>query len=77
VGLQFITVACAIYGNDTLRNTGRTLIWGSHSPQHGVENVKTLVANDENGFIVLTFRTLIGTKVNRQPIGKSEKKFKE
>jgi len=73
VGLQLITVACVLNGTDTLRKTGRTLIWGSHSPQHGVENIKTLVANDENGFMLLT----LGSEVKRQPIGKSEKKFKE
>jgi hypothetical protein len=63
---------------DILRNTGRTLIWGSHRPLHGVANVKSSVANDETGFKVLTLKHLSEcSKVNRQPIGKGETKFKE
>jgi len=43
-----------------------------------VANVKSLVANDETGFKVLTLKHLLeSSKVNRQPIGKSETKFKE
>jgi hypothetical protein len=44
-------------GRKGLRKTGRTLIWGSHRPQHTVANIKSLVANDETGFKVLTFHT--------------------
>jgi hypothetical protein len=43
-----------------------------------VANVKPLVANDKNGFKVLTLKDLLeSTKVNRQPTGKHEKKVKE
>ena len=56
----------------------RTIIWGSHKPQHGVANVMSLVANDETGFKVLTSNDLLGSsKVSRQPIEKLEKKFME
>jgi hypothetical protein len=42
-----------------------------------VANVKSLVANDETGFKVLTLKGLLEiSKVNRQPIGKRETKFK-
>jgi hypothetical protein len=41
---------------DTLRKTGRKLIWGSHRPLHGVANVKSSVANDETGFKVFNFQ---------------------
>jgi hypothetical protein len=61
-----------------LRKTGRTLIWGSHRPPHGVANVKSSVTNDETGFKVLTLKHLSEcSKVNRQPTGKRETKFKE
>jgi len=43
-----------------------------------VANVKSLVANDETGFKVLTLKDLLeSSKVSRQPIGKRETKFKE
>ena len=36
------------------------------------------VANDETGFEVLTLKDLLeSSKVNKQPIGKRETKFKE
>jgi hypothetical protein len=50
-----ITAAHVLNGTDTLRKTGRTLLWGSHRPEHGVANVKSLMANNETGFKVLTF----------------------
>jgi len=53
--VEVMTVACILNGIDTLRNTGGTLVWGSHRPQHGVTNVKSLVAIDETGFKVVTF----------------------
>jgi hypothetical protein len=72
-----ITVACVLNGNDTLRKTSNTLVWGSHRPQHGVANVTSLVANDETGFKILTLKGLLEiSKVNRQPVGKRETKFK-
>jgi len=72
-----ITVACVLNGIDTLRKTGKTLVWGSHRPQHRVTNVTSLVANDETGFKILTLKCLLEiSKVNRQPIGKHEIKFK-
>ena len=41
-------------------------------------NVKSLVANDENGLKVLTLKDISeSSKVNRQPIGKRETKLKE
>jgi hypothetical protein len=41
-------------------------------------NVKSSVANDETGFKVLALKHLSEcSKVNRQPIGKRETKFKE
>jgi hypothetical protein len=39
---------------DSLRKTGRTFVWGSHRPLHGGANLKSLEANDETGFKVLT-----------------------
>ena len=42
----------SVRGIDTLRKTGRKLVWGSHRPLHGVANVKSSVANDETGFKV-------------------------
>jgi hypothetical protein len=53
--VKVITVARILNGLDALRKTGRTLIWGSHRPQHRLANVKLLVAIDETGFKVLTF----------------------
>jgi hypothetical protein len=62
----------------THKKTGRTLMWGSHRPPHGVIYVKSSVANDETGFKNLTLQHLSEcSKVNRQPIGKRETKFKE
>jgi len=52
-----ITVVHVLNGIDTLRKTIRMLIWGSQRPMHELANVKSLVANDENGFKVLTFQT--------------------
>jgi queuine/archaeosine tRNA-ribosyltransferase len=76
--LIFITVARILNETYALRKTGRKLIWGSHRPLHGVANVKSLVANDETGFKVLTLKDLLeSSKVNRQPTGKREMKFKE
>jgi hypothetical protein len=72
------TNARVVNETDTLRKTSRMLIWGSHRPLHGVANVKSLVAIDETGFKVLTLKHLLEcSKVNRQPIGKPEMKFKE
>jgi len=72
-----IIVACVVNGIDTLRKTGRTLVRVSHRPQHLVANVKSLVSNDETRFKVLTLKGLLQiSKVNRQPIGKCERKFK-
>jgi hypothetical protein len=77
-GNRIITVARVLNETDTFRKTGRTLMWGSRRPQHGVVNVKSSVANDETGFKVLTLKHLLEySKVNRQPIGKRETKFKE
>jgi hypothetical protein len=57
-----------------LRKIGRMLIWGLHRPVHGVPNV----ANDETGFKVLTSKHQSEcSRVNRQPIGKHETKFKD
>jgi len=42
-----------------------------------VANVTSLEANDETGFKVLTLKDLLeSSKVNRQPIGKREIRFK-
>jgi len=72
-----ITVACVLNGTDTLRKTVKKLVWGSHRAQHGVANVTSLVANDETGFKILTLKGLLEiSKVNRQPIGMRETKFK-
>jgi len=72
-----ITVAYVLNGIDTLRTIGRTLVWSAHRPQHVVANVKSLVANDETRFKVLTLKGLLEiSKVSRQPIGKRETKFK-
>jgi hypothetical protein len=61
----------------TLRKIGRNLMRSSHWPQHGVAKVKILGANEETEFKVLTLNDkLESSKVNRQPTGKSEKKFK-
>jgi uncharacterized membrane protein len=49
-----ITIARVLNVTDTLRKTGGMLMWGSHRPPHGVENVKSSAANDETGFKVLT-----------------------
>jgi hypothetical protein len=76
--LEFITVARVLNETDTFRKTGRTLIWDSHRPLHGVAIVKSSVANDKTGFKYLTLKHLPEySKVNRQPIGKRETKFKE
>lgn len=53
--VKIMTIACILNGIDTLRKTGRTLICGSHKPQHGVTSVKLLVAIDKTGFKVITF----------------------
>jgi hypothetical protein len=75
---EAITVARVLNETDTLRKTGRTLIWGSHRLLHGVLNVKSSVANNETGFKVLTLKHLLEcSKVNRQPMSKRETKFKE
>ena len=72
-----ITVACVLNGIGTLRETGRTLVWGSHRPQHGVANVKSFVAIDETGYKVLTLKVPLEiSKINGQPTGKRETKFK-
>jgi DUF1009 family protein len=43
-----------------------------------VANLKSSVANDETGFKVVTLKDLLqSSKVNRQPIGKRETKFKK
>jgi hypothetical protein len=43
-----------------------------------VAKVKSSVANDETGYKLLTLKDLSeGSKVNRQPIGKGETKFRE
>jgi hypothetical protein len=61
----------------TLRKKVRTLIWGSHRPQHGMANVKSLVASDETGYNVLASKDLLeSSKVSREPLGECEKKFK-
>ena len=76
--VNLITSARFLEGTDKLRKTGRRLVWGAHRPQHGLVNVKSLVANDENGFKGLTLKDLLeSSKVNRQPIGKRETKLKE
>ena len=51
-----ITIARVLKEIDTLRKTGRKLVWGSHRPLHGVANVKSSVANDETGFKVFNFK---------------------
>jgi hypothetical protein len=56
---NIITVAHDVNETDTLMKTGRTLVRGSHRPLHGVANVKSLVANDEIGFKVLTLKNLL------------------
>jgi len=64
--INIITAARFLKESDTLRKTGRTPIWGSHRPQHGVANVKSLVANDKNGFKILTLKGQSeSSKVNR------------
>jgi hypothetical protein len=76
--VSIITVARDLNETDTSRKTGRMLIWGSHRPLHGVANVTSLVANEETRFKVLTLKHLLEcSKVNRQPTGKRETKFKE
>jgi hypothetical protein len=61
-----IAVVRVLNGIDILRKTGKTLIRGSHKPQHGVTNVKSLVANDETGLKVLTLKDLLeSSKVSR------------
>ena len=55
--VKVITVARILNRIDTLRKTGKTLVWGSHRPQHGLANVQSLVAIDETGFKVRTFWT--------------------
>jgi queuine/archaeosine tRNA-ribosyltransferase len=76
--LIFITVAHILNETYALGKTSRTLMWGSHRPLHGAANIKSLVANDETGFKVLTLKDLLeSSKVNRQPTGKCEIKFKE
>jgi hypothetical protein len=75
---NIINVARVLNETNTLRNTSRTLISGSHMPLHGVANLKSSVANDETGFKVLTWKHILErSKVNRQPIGKREAKFNE
>jgi hypothetical protein len=54
--LQLITVASVLKETETLRKTGRKLVWGSQSPVHGVAKVKSSVANDETGFKVFNFK---------------------
>jgi len=54
--LQLITVTRVLKEVDTLRKTGRKLVWGSHRPLHGVASVKSSVTNDETGFKVLTLK---------------------
>jgi hypothetical protein len=67
-GVGGITIAHILDETDTLRNTSRALIWGSHRPLHRVANVKSSVANDETGFEVITLKhPLECSKVNRQP----------
>ena len=52
-----VTVARVLNGTDMLRKTVRMLIWGLHRPMYRLANVKSLEANDENGFKVLIFQT--------------------
>jgi hypothetical protein len=76
--LKYITDVRVLNETDTLRKTGKTLIWGSRRPLHGVANVKSSVANDETGFKDLTLKHLLEcSKINRRPIAKRETKFKE
>jgi hypothetical protein len=78
VKVNTITIARVLNETDTLRKTSRMLIWGSCTPLHGVANVKSLVALDKTGFKVLTLKhQLECSKVNRQPNGKPEIKFKD
>jgi len=56
---QLINVARVLKDIETLRKTGRKLVWGSHRPLHGVANVKSSVANDETGFRAINFVGLI------------------
>jgi hypothetical protein len=53
---DIITVARFLKEIDTLRKTGRKLVWGSHRQPHGLANVKSSVANDETGFKVFSFK---------------------
>jgi hypothetical protein len=77
VCVNVITIACILNKSDTLRNTSRTLIWGSHRLLHGVANFKSS-ANEETGFKILTLKHISEcSTVNRQPIGKCVTKFKE
>jgi hypothetical protein len=73
-----LTFARILNETDILRRTSRTLICGLHRPLQGVANVKSSVANDVTGFKVLTLKYLSEcSKVNRQPTGEHEMKFKE
>jgi hypothetical protein len=75
---EVITVARGLNETDTLRKTRRTLIWASYRLLLWMANAKLSVANDEIGFKVLTLRHLSEcSKVNIQPMGKRETKFKE
>jgi hypothetical protein len=51
---DLITIARVLNEMDTLKKTGRTLIWGSYRSLHGVANVKSSAANDKTGFKDLT-----------------------
>jgi hypothetical protein len=53
---MLITVASILNKTDTLRKTGRSLIWGSHRLLQQVAKVKSLVANDKTGFKVSNFK---------------------
>jgi hypothetical protein len=53
---DIITVARVLKEIDTLRKTGRKLVWGSHRQLHGVTKVKSSVANDKTGFKVSNFK---------------------
>jgi len=53
---RIITVACFVKEIDSLKKTGRKLVWGSHRPLHGVAKVKSSVANDETAFQVFSFK---------------------
>jgi len=54
--LKIITVARILKEFDTLKKTGRKLVWGSHRPLHGVAKVSSSVANDETGFKFFNFK---------------------